>query len=453
MALDLLYTIAVTIVTLGILVTIHEWGHFYVARRCGVKVLRFSVGFGKALYSWKDKRGTEYAIAAIPLGGYVKMLDEREGDVSSDELNQTFNRKPVLQRMAIVAAGPFINLAFAVLAYWVMFVSGVATVAPVIGSVTGGSLAAHASLPSNSEIVSVDGLLTETWDDVNLRLASRVGETGDLVLGLRSDAFGLKRDYVIPLQQWHVNVDKESPVKALGLVPWRPVVPARIGRLVDEGRAKAAGLALDDLVLSVNETPLDDWYAFVSIVQASPDMPLLLEVDRQGSVIQLSIVPALKKSEEGKEYGYIGAAASPVDWPQEYKRLLQYDVFESVSKALNKTLQMISLTLDSIWKMIEGVISVKNLSGPITIAKVASASASSGLESYISFLAYLSISLGILNLLPIPVLDGGHLLYYTVELLSGKPVSDRVQLFGLKLGMAMLFTLMFIALFNDFMRL
>ena len=453
MALDLLYTIAVTIVTLGILVTIHEWGHFYVARRCGVKVLRFSVGFGKALYSWKDRRGTEYAIAAIPLGGYVKMLDEREGDVDSSELNQTFNRKPVLQRMAIVAAGPFINLAFAVLAYWVMFVSGVATVAPVIGSVTEGSLAAHASLPSNSEIVSVDGLLTETWDDVNLRLASRVGETGDLVLGLRSDALGLKRDYSIPLQQWHVDVDKESPVKALGLVPWRPVVPARIGRLVDEGRAKAAGLELDDLVLSVNKVPLVDWYAFVSIVQASPDMPLSLEVDRQGRVIQLSIVPALKKSDEGQEYGYIGAAASPVDWPQEYKRLLQYDVFESASKALNKTLQMISLTLDSIWKMIEGVISVKNLSGPITIAKVASASASSGLESYISFLAYLSISLGILNLLPIPVLDGGHLLYYTVEILSGKPVSDRVQLFGLKLGMAMLFTLMFIALFNDFMRL
>lgn len=453
MAIDLLYTIAVTIVTLGLLVTIHEWGHFYVARRCGVKVLRFSVGFGKALYSWKDRQGTEYAIAAIPLGGYVKMLDEREGDVSSEELDQAFNRKTVLQRMAIVAAGPAVNLVFAVLAYWFMYVSGVATIAPVIGSIAVESIAAQANIPSNSEILTVDGKETLSWDEVNLRLAGRVGESGELVLGVVAEGESLRRDYVISLQQWHVDLDVESPVMALGLVPWRPVVPAVIGRLVDDGRAKASGLLVGDKVLSVNSETLVDWYGFVALVRENPETSLMLEIERERKVLALEVRPARKLTEDGSGYGYIGAAASPVDWPEKYKRQLQYDIVSGVAKAIDKTLQMISLTLDSIWKMIDGVISVKNLSGPITIAKVASASASSGLESYISFLAYLSISLGILNLLPIPVLDGGHLLYYTIELLSGKPVSERVQLYGLKLGMAMLLALMFIALFNDFMRL
>lgn len=453
--MELLHTLLITILTLGILVTIHEWGHFYVARRCGIKVLRFSIGFGKALYTWRDKQGTEFAIAAIPLGGYVKMLDEGEGDVAPEQLHQAFNRKPVLQRMAVVAAGPVVNLVFAVVAYWFMYQSGVSTVVPVIGSVIEGSLAERANLPLNSEILSVDGDETLSWDEVNLKLASRVGESGALALTLRpmDKPDGIAKSYLIDLQKWHIDLENESPLTALGLVPWRPEVPAVIGRLVDEGQAKAAGLQVGDKVLRVNDDDVDDWYGLVDLVKMSSGVTLSVQIQRGDELRTLMLSPERKVAESGEVYGYIGAAAQPVSWPESYKREIHYGFVDAVIKAFNKTLQMISLTLDSIWKMIEGVISVKNLSGPITIAKVASASASSGLESYISFLAYLSISLGILNLLPIPVLDGGHLLYYTIELLRGKPVSERIQLLGFKAGMAMLLMLMLVALFNDFMRL
>jgi len=451
--MELLHTIVITIITLGILVTIHEWGHFYVARRCGVKVLRFSVGFGKAIYTWKDKQDTEYAIATIPLGGYVKMLDEREGDVPESQLEQAFNRKPVMQRIAIVAAGPLVNLIFAVFAYWFMFTTGVSTVAPVIGKVTPDTPAFTANIPSNAEIISIDGHKTLSWDEVNLRLVARVGESGPLLIQIKEDGSTLVREYKIQLSDWRVDVETESAVTALGLVPWRPDVPAQIGRLVENGRAESAGLQVGDFITTANGVPVRDWYHLVSFIQEKPEQLLELVVSREGQELAISITPAEKIADDGRRYGFIGAAAQSVSWPEEYKRTLQYGFVQAAVSALDKTLQMISLTLESIWKMIEGVISVKNLSGPITIAKVASASASSGLESYISFLAYLSISLGILNLLPIPVLDGGHLLYYTVELVTGKPVSERVQIIGLKIGMALLFTLMFVALFNDFMRL
>lgn len=451
--MELIHTIVAAIVTIGILVTIHEWGHFYVARRCGVKVLRFSIGFGKAIYTWKDRFETEYAIAIIPLGGYVKMLDEREGDVPEAQLSQAFNRKSVWQRIAIVAAGPLVNLIFAVLAYWFMFVYGVSTVAPIVGAVVPASLAEQAEIPYQAEVVSVDGYETRSWDDVNLRLAARVGESGVLQLQFKPHDSSLVEQYEIVLEAWEVDVDKESPVSALGLIPWRPPVPAMIGRLSENGRALEAGLQTDDLILSANGEHIDDWYGLVDKVRNSPEIPLELEVKRDSDSVWLTLVPALKVDEQGARFGFIGAAAKPVAWPDEYRRTIEYGILASVGKAFDKTLQMITLTLDSIWKMIEGVISVKNLSGPITIAKVASASAASGLESYISFLAYLSISLGILNLLPIPVLDGGHLLYYMVELVTGKPVSERVQIMGLKFGMAVLLSLMFVAIFNDLMRL
>ncbi|WP_415895177.1 sigma E protease regulator RseP [Neptuniibacter sp. PT34_22] len=451
--MELLHTILATIVTLGILVTIHEWGHFYVARRCGVKVLRFSVGFGKAFYTWKDRQGTEYAIASIPLGGYVKMLDEREGDVPEDQLTQAFNRKPVIQRIAIVAAGPLVNLIFAVFAYWFMFVYGVSTVAPVVGSVKVGSVAEQAGLQGNVEILSVDGFSTLSWDEVNLRLASRIGESGEISLVVKPVNSTLSHNVQILVSNWHVAVESESPVTALGLEPWRPSVPAEIGQVVDGGRALQAGLLAGDIVKSINGQPVDDWYGFVQVVKDNPERSIELTVFREEILRDITLIPARKVNDQGREYGYIGAAAQPVSWPDNLRRTIAYGFFEAFGRAVDKAGQMMLLTLDSIWKMIEGVISVKNLSGPITIAKVAGASAESGLESYISFLAYLSISLGILNLLPIPVLDGGHLLYYAVELVTGKPVSENIQLLGLKIGMAMLLSLMFVALFNDFMRL
>lgn len=450
--MELLQTLLATLVTLGILVTIHEWGHFYVARRCGVKVLTFSVGFGKPLFSWRDKQNTEYVIAAIPLGGYVRMLDEREGPVAEEQLDQAFNRKPIMQRIAVVAAGPAVNLIFAVFAYWLMFVAGVSAVKPTVGATMPGSLAAVAAIEPGGEVVMVDGVETLSWDAVNLRLAARVGESGALDLRVRYPEQLYQKDYRIQLNEWQIDLENESPVRALGLVPWSPSIPPVIGRLIDDGVAAKSGLQVGDRVLEVDGEPVTEWTALVKKIQASPDQVLPLLLERNGQRLILDLRPAAKQVENGV-IGYIGAGVAQVEWPEEQQRIIHYGVFESLSKGVEKTWQMITLILESLWKMLEGVISVKNLSGPITIAKVAGASAESGVEAFVSFLAYLSISLGVLNLLPIPMLDGGHLLYYTLELLRGKPVSERVQMIGLRLGMAILFTLMTVAIVNDVMRL
>ena len=451
--MELLNTILAMIVTLGILVTIHEYGHFWVARRCGVKVLRFSVGFGKPLFSWKDKQGTEYAVALIPLGGYVAMLDEREGEVLEAELNQAFNRKPVLQRIAVVAAGPVVNLLFAVLVYWAMFVAGVDKVVPVTGDIAVGSVAEQAGIQPGYEVVSIGGRPTQSWDEVNLMLAHYVGESADVPVVVRPLDANLHQTLILKLKNWSVDLESESPLMAVGIAPYTPDYPAVIGRLVDDGRAAAAGLMIGDQIVAVDEQLISDWREFVVIVKASAEKQLNLMIERDGQSLMLPVMPAAHTLETGEVSGYIGAAVAAVEWPENMVRTIEYGVLESVSKAFIKTGQMITLTLDSIWKMLEGILSVKNLSGPITIAKVAGASAASGVEAFAGFLAYLSISLGILNLLPIPVLDGGHLLYYFAELVRGKPVSERTQMVGLRLGMAVLFTLMGVAIFNDLMRL
>ncbi len=451
--MSLLQTILATLVTLGLLVTIHEWGHFWVARRCGVKVLRFSVGFGKPLWMRVGRDGTEYTIAAIPLGGYVRMLDEREGDVPESLRAQAFNNKPVLQRIAIVAAGPLVNLLFAVLAYWFLFIYGVSSVVPVVGDVRPDSPAASANVESGYEVLEVDGNSVRSWSEVNLRLAARVGETGRVELMLGEPARGYARSYSVPIERWDVDLERESPVTALGLMPWQPEIPAVIGLLTEDGRAGTAGIQVGDRVLKVDGEPVADWIELVHKVQAAPEQPLELMLEREGRIVTLTVVPATRALPDGRSQGYIGAGVSPVEYPESMQRTLSYGPIEALVAGVEKTGQMIGLTLDAIGKMIAGVISVKNLSGPITIAKVAGTSAASGLESFVSFLAYLSISLGVLNLLPIPMLDGGHLLYYAVELIRGRPVSERVQMLGLRIGMVLLFSLMALAILNDLARL
>jgi len=450
--MEIINTVLALIVTLGILVTIHEYGHFWVARRCGVKVLRFSVGFGKPLVRWRDRLDTEYVIAMIPLGGYVSMLDEREGSVEPGLINQAFNRKPVLQRIAIVAAGPVVNLLFAVLVYWVMLVSGVEKAVPVIGSISAGSIAEQSGLQPGYEILSVAGRETPSWEDVNLAMATYIGESAVVPVTVRPAFSGQQSDYQLNLSGWHFDPEAESPMTALGIQPFRPVYPAVIGQVVDGGAAAQAGLLVGDRVIAIDQQPVAEWGQLVETIRQSPGLPLQLEVQRNSQQLFLTVIPA-EKAEEGGVIGYVGAGVEPVEWPPEMLRHVRYGVFESIGGAFAKTWQMISLILDSIWKMFEGVLSVKNLSGPITIAKVAGASAASGIEAFAGFLAYLSISLGILNLLPIPMLDGGHLLYYAVELLRGRPVSEKVQMVGLRIGMAVLFSLMGVAIFNDLMRL
>ncbi len=451
--MGILGTIAALIVTLGILVTIHEYGHFWVARRCGVHVIRFSIGFGKPLFGWSDRHGTRYVVAAIPLGGYVQMLDEREGTVPQERLDQAFNRKSLGQRTAIVLAGPLANFLFAIVAYWAMYVTGITTVAPVVGELAESSPAALAGMQVEQELVSVDGEETRTWDAVNLRLVRRLGESGTVRIGVLDPHGDHRRTVVIPIDRWLVGSDRPDPIGALGISPWRPAVPARIGRLEAGGRAAASGLRPGDLVVEANGREIGDWLDWVKFVRAHPEQSISVTVERDGRVEVLELRPAERTLEDGTRIGFIGAGVEPPEWPPEMIREVRFGPLDSVLAAATRTWDMSVLTLDALWKMLEGLVSVKNLSGPITIAKVAGASASSGLESFLNFLAYLSVSLGVLNLLPIPVLDGGHLMYYFIELLRGRPVSQEAQWLGFRIGIIIIVGIMALAFYNDLSRL
>jgi regulator of sigma E protease len=451
--MDAIQNVLAVIVVLGLLITFHEFGHFWVARRCGVKVLRFSVGFGKPLWSRFDRQGTEYAIAAIPLGGYVKMLDEREGPVAPQELDRAFNRKSVWARIAIVAAGPIANLLLALVAYWALFVYGSTTVAPVIGDVATDSLAAQGGLRSGQEIVSIDGRETPSWNEVNLQLISKIGADGELQFITRDPAGGATRTNDVPVHQWLVRQDPPQPMSSLGITPWRPEVPAILGQVLEDGPASRAGLEAGDRIVSVDGKPVGDWVAFVDVVRSHPGADLSLSVERDGAARSVSLTPESRKAEDGESIGYVGAASQTVEWPESYRREIRYGPVAAIGQALSKTGEMTWLTADSIRKMIVGWISPSNLSGPITIARIAGDSARSGVETFVGFLAYLSISLGVLNLLPIPVLDGGHLVYYLIELIRGKPVSETAQAMGLRVGVALVGCLMVMALYFDLMRL
>ncbi|GED21038.1 sigma E protease regulator RseP [Halomonas halmophila] len=451
--MGLIQNVLAVIVVLGLLITFHEFGHFWVARRCGVKVLRFSVGFGKPLWSRFDRHGTEFAVAAIPLGGYVKMLDEREGPVPADEQHLAFNHKTVWQRIAIVAAGPVANFLLALVAYWALFVAGTTAVAPVVGEVAPDSPAAQGGLRSGQEITAIEGQAVRSWEDVNLELVSRIGASGVLEVAARAEASSVPRSYQLPVQDFMVRQDPPRPLQTLGVSPWRPSVPPVIDRLAEGEPAAAAGLQSGDRVLAVGGQAVDTWSAFVERVQASPGETLEVEVERNGETLSLAITPRDREQADGGSVGYIGAGVASVSWPEEYLRDIRYGPLVALGQAAQRTGDMTLLTLDAIRKMLMGLISPSNLSGPITIAQIAGDSARSGLESFVSFLAYLSISLGVLNLLPIPVLDGGHLLYYVVEVVRGRPVSERAQAFGLRIGVALVGTLMLMALYFDLMRL
>ncbi|MFY0641402.1 MAG: sigma E protease regulator RseP [Bermanella sp.] len=446
--MSVLYSLLALAVTLGILVTVHEYGHYWVARRCGVKVLRFSVGFGKVIWSRTDKNGCEFAIAAIPLGGYVKMLDEREGEVAPELLDQAFNRKTVWQRMAVVLAGPAANIIFAIFAYWLMFMTGITQVKPVIGEVTPQSLAEEAGLKSGQEITLVDGKEVSSWQDVHYQLLKRLGDTGEIVFTASNE-----QQFQLSINRWLSDKEEPNALNELGIAPYRPEVPAVLAQLQDGLPAQQAGLKSGDEILSVDGQQIDQWFDFVEVVQANGGKALSIKVLRDGETQQVTLIPAVKTNEQGESFGFAGAMVKSPELPEDFVTTQRFGVFESVGKAAYKTWDMSVVTLESIGKMIQGLLSVKNLSGPITIAKVANASAQAGFEAFIGFLAYISIMLAVVNLLPIPVLDGGHFLFYLIEAVKGSPLSENVQLAGIKLGMALLMMVMFVAIFNDISRI
>jgi regulator of sigma E protease len=451
--MELVYTIGITLGTLAILVAVHEYGHFWVARRCGVQVLRFSIGFGKSLFSWEDKQGTQYSIAAIPLGGYVKMLDEREGEVPEELLDRAFNRKPVLQRIAVVSAGPLANLALAVVAYWGLFMAGETGYVPIIGEVEAGSVADVAGLEAGQEIVAIDGGKTPTWQALSFRLLDRIGDTGTIRFAVKYPDSDMVYESEADVQRWLSDQEQPDLFGGLGISMYVPEVPPVVDEVVAGSPAEAIGLRSGDKVLRADGVTMSRWMDWVDYVRARPQQPIELEYLRGDELLQAVIVPERITDDSGESFGRVGVGVALPEMPPEMVRSFSRGPLEALGASFIRTGELTVFTLKSIQKMLMGLISPKNLSGPITIAKVATASAKSGLGSYISFLALLSVSLGVLNLLPIPVLDGGHLLFYTVELLAGRPVPEKIQSLGYQLGLFMVLGIMMLALYNDFSRL
>ncbi len=451
--MDMLYTIGVTLATLAVLVAVHEFGHFWVARRCGVKVLRFSIGFGPALVRWRDRQETEYSIAAIPLGGYVKMLDEREGEVPVAELDRAFNRKPVLQRIAVVSAGPLANFLLAILVYWGLFMAGESGYAPVIGEIEAGSVADVAGLEAGQEIVSVDGVKTPTWQALSFRLLDRIGDTGTIAFAVKYPDSQVVYSSQAHIDRWLAGEEQPDLFGGLGITMYTPQVPPVVGQVVEGGAAELSGLRPGDQVISADGVPMPLWMDWVEYVRARPQQAIDLEYRRGMELLRVVITPERVVDDNGEAFGRVGLGVELPDMPQELLRKFDRGPLDALGASLSRTGELTIFTLKSIKKMLMGLISPKNLSGPITIAKVASASAKSGLEAYVSFLALLSVSLGVLNLLPIPVLDGGHLLFYFTELLAGRPVPEKIQALGYQVGLFLVLGIMFLALYNDFSRL
>lgn len=449
--MEVLQSVVSLIVTLGILVTIHEFGHFWVARRCGVKVLRFSVGFGKPLFSWKDKLGTEYAVAAIPLGGYVKMLDEREGPVPDSLKQFAFSSKPVSQRIAIASAGPLANFIFAIFAYWAMFIIGFSTVLPKVGDVIPDSPAALAQVETGVVISSIDGQQVRGWRDVVMSLVPHIGDSGRI--SLSADIGGANRSYELELDRWMQGRDDADLIKGLGLIPFRPPVAPVLDVVSHGGPADMAGMLAGDIIRFVDGNVIDDWYDFVSIVQSSAGERLGVEVEREERLITLNVVPEGVEGGDGALVGKIGVGVAPFEYPAELISLVSYGPIDAIGHAFSQTWSDVAMTFGAVKKMVVGLISLDNLSGPITIARVANQSISTGAEEFLRFLALLSVSLGVLNLLPIPVLDGGHILFYLIEAVRGRPLSEKSQVIGFKIGLSLVVMLMVVAFYNDIMRL
>ena len=449
---NFLISIVSFVVAVSVIVTVHEFGHFIVARLLGVKVLRFSVGFGRSLLRYvSPKSGVEYVLAAIPLGGYVKMLDEREGDVEPHEQLLAFNRQPVGSRFAIAAAGPIFNFIFAVFAYACMYIVGVQGIVPEIGKVERDSLAYQAGLNTGDVVLRINDQAVSTWEEASIEMINQGLKTGVIKIR-RKDQLQEISEVMLDLSDTKALLDEGSPLEKIGVEPWRLKLGAKLGKFTANSAAEQQGLKEGDAILSANDEVLLDWAHWVKIVQANPDEPIALEVLRNSEQISVVLTPAAEEV-DGQIIGRIGAYPWVNESEREKRQItIREGIVDSIAKGASKTLDMSVLTVKLLGKLITGQASVKNISGPISIAEYAGISAQLGLATFLSTLAIISISIGILNLMPVPILDGGHLLYYTVEMIKGSPVSEATQLVGQKIGIFMLAGLMSLAFYNDFQR-
>ncbi|MDA0127076.1 sigma E protease regulator RseP [Vibrio sp. MarTm2] len=441
------------IVALGILVAVHEFGHFWVARRCGVRVEKFSIGFGKAIWSKVGKDGTEYSVSMIPLGGYVKMLDGRVDEVSDADQRFAFDKKPLWKRSAIVAAGPVFNFLFAIIAYWLVFMIGVPAVKPVVGQVTPYSIAAQAGLEQGMELKSVSGVKTADWESVNMGLIAHIGDERLTMTVAPSDGIGVEQTLSFDLTEWNFDPEKQSAMSALGFVPFTPEISTKLINVTQGSAGERAGLKVGDTLLAIDGVAITDWQQVVDAIQQHPNASLPLQVERDGERVSLTIIPDSREMKGKGEVGFAGIAPEVAEWPESYRFDLQFGVIESVGKAVEKTGQVIDLTISMLKKLIVGDVGLNNLSGPISIAKGAGTTADYGLVYFLGFLALISVNLGIINLVPLPMLDGGHLLFFAIEAVIRRPVPEKIQEMGYRVGGAIIFSLMAVAIFNDFARL
>jgi regulator of sigma E protease len=448
----MLLTVLFFILALLLLVIVHEYGHFQIARWCGVKVLRFSFGFGKVLFRRYDKRGTEYAWSLFPLGGYVKMLDESEGAVDEKEKHLAFNNQSILVRTAIVIAGPLFNFIFAFVALWMVLVIGMHSLAPMIDSVKPNSIAAKAGLTSKEEIISLNHIKINSWRDFQYAMMPLIGSQETVSLKVKSLVDGHQSVLSLPLENWKLDDKKPDPLKSLGIEPFIPTIPAVVGEVLPDSPAEKAGLQINDKILKVDGKHFDDWMFLVDYVRERPNTQLTLQIKRKEAVQNIVLITGSHLN-EGKKEGLIGVRSQKVNWPAHWLRLERQGPIEAVGTAFKQTVSLTGTTFTLMGRLVTGKLGLNTISGPVGIAQGAGDSGRGGLVSYLFFLALVSISLGALNLLPIPMLDGGHLLYYAVEVIIRRPLSDGVKSIGLYIGLFLLVALMFVALTNDISRL
>ncbi|MCD2451421.1 RIP metalloprotease RseP [Methylicorpusculum oleiharenae] len=449
-----MHTLFYFILAIGILVSFHEFGHFWVARKAGVKVLRFSVGFGKVLWSYrKTPDSTEYVISAIPLGGYVKMVDEREGEVATSDLPFAFNRQSILARSAIVAAGPVFNFILAIALFWFVLMMGETGLRPIVGQIMPETLAAQAGFVEKDEIVAVSGETVKTWSEVMEMIFSSAAQPASDGLSIEVKSADDERQTKVLQIPEVLQKNPEQLYEKLGLVPWMPPIKAVFGKVLEGKPAEKAGLKSGDVLLIADEVSIENWMQWVDYVKERPDTPIELTLEREGVELKLTITPE-KVEENGVAVGKIGAAALiPEDLIASLQVTHSLSPWPAMQTAVSRTTFFSKVTLKMMGHMLIGNASVKNLSGPISIAQFAGISAERGLVEFLSFLAKISISLAVLNLLPIPVLDGGHLLFFAIEAVKGSPVSEKVQLVFQQAGILLLLSLMALAMFLDLERL